>query len=125
MTPNDFPPEVLDKLKLDKLFRDCADYNLECAEKLQLYKEEKLIKPLYEESHEYIQEIKTILYYLLVNKNLDLLSREVFYNYLCFDKDHATTIKAFFKNMKDKFTSMLTVDTRQDAEHLLHRQQRK
>lgn len=105
MTPNEFPLEVLDKLKLDKLFRECADYNLECAEKLQLYKEEKLIKPLYEESNEYIEEIKTILYNLLVNKNLDLMSREVLYNYLCFDKDHATTIKGYFNSTKDKFTS--------------------
>lgn len=107
MTPLDFPVDLLDKLKLDKIFRESAEYFLECDEKMQMYKEEKLIKPLYEESRIYVEEIRTILYALTRNKNLDKNAREVFYNYLCFDRDHSQTIKVYFRNLSEKYISKL------------------
>lgn len=110
MTPLEFPSEVLERLQLDKVFRESAEYYLECSEKLQLYKDEKLIKPLYEESRVYIEEIRHILYALTLNKNLDKDSREVFLNYLCFEKDHAQTIKAYFRNLSEKYISKHLVD---------------
>ena len=103
MTPLEFPVEVLDKLQLDKVFKESAEYYIECAEKLQLYKEEKLIKPLYDESRVYIEEIRHILYSLALNKNLDLNSRDVFYNCLCFDKDHTQIIKAYMRNLSERY----------------------
>lgn len=122
LTPLDFPVEILDKLHLHKIFRESAEYYLECWDKLNLYKEEKLIKPLYEESRVYVEEIRNILYALTFNKQLDLHAREVFYNYLCFDKDHAQTIKSYFRNLSDKYISKEGL-TRQAEEPFLHRSQ--
>lgn len=123
MTPLEFPAEVLEKLQLDRVFKESAEYHLECAEKLQLYREEKLIKPLYEESRAYVEEIKHTLYALTLNKNLDRDAREVFYNYLCFDKDHTQTIRSYFRNLADKYTGTRG-SPRQAAQHLLPGQQR-
>lgn len=47
MSALDFPKEILSKLNLRTLFRESAEYYLDCYEKLEKYKEEKLIKPLY------------------------------------------------------------------------------
>lgn len=107
MNAVDYPVEVLDKLGLDKTFRESAEYYLECAEKLNLYKEEKLIKPLYEESKQYVEEVKHILYSLTMNKNLDKDAKDVFFNYLCFDKEHGQTIKSYFRNLSEKYITKL------------------
>lgn len=119
MTPLEFPSEVLERLQLDKVFRESAEYYLECSEKLQLYKDEKLIKPLYEESRVYIEEIRHILYALTLNKNLDKDSREVFLNYLCFEKDHAQTIKAYFRNLSEKYISSYPFIHSKAEKHIL------
>lgn len=94
-------------MPLDRIFRESAESYLECAEKLQMYKEEKLIKPLYEESRMHVDEIKHTLYALTLNKNLDKDSREVFYNYLCFDKEHSQTIRSYFRNLSEKYIGTL------------------
>lgn len=115
MTPLEFPADVLDRLQLDRVFRESAEYYLECAEKLRMYKEEKLIKPLYEESRVYVEEIKHILYSLTLNKNLDKNSRDVFLNYLCFEKDHSQIIKSYFRNLSEKYISKARSDLSQAA----------
>jgi methyl-accepting chemotaxis protein len=69
ITPIDYNKEILEALNLNSLFLRSSEYYLECWEKLNKFKEEPLIKPLYQESKLYISEIKNILYALALNKN--------------------------------------------------------
>ena len=108
VSPLDFPKEILSKLNLRFLFRESAEYYLDCWSKLQKYKNEILIKPLYEESKIQIEEIKNILYALVFNKyNSGDEHRMILYNYLCFEADRTTTLKTFYRNLGDQYVTKL------------------
>lgn len=108
MSALDFPKEILSKLNLRTLFRESAEYYLDCYEKLEKYKEEKLIKPLYQESQVYIKEIKNILYALVFNKqNSGDEHRMILYNFMCFERDRTATMKTFYRNLGNVYTTKL------------------
>lgn len=108
MSPLHFPKEILSKINLRGLFRESAEYYLDCKEKLEKYRTEKLIEPLFKESQIYIAEIKTILDALVFNKqNSGDEHRMVLFNYLCFQSERVPTIKAFYRALGDHYTSVL------------------
>lgn len=108
ISPLDFPKEVLSKLNLRFLFRESAEYYLDCWEKLIKYKNESLIRPLYNESKIHITQIKNILYALVFNKqNSGDEHRMILYNYLCFEKDRSSILKSFYRNLADQYVTKL------------------
>lgn len=108
ISPLDFPKNILERLNLDQLFKKSAQYYLECWDKLEEYKNEKLIKPLHKESIVYIEELKNILYALVSNKELEGEPlRVVFLNFLSFQESKTNPLKTFYKSLAEKYIGKL------------------
>jgi len=107
-SPLDFPKELLKKLDLANLFKESSSYYLDCWEKLQKFKSENLIKPIYEEAISYISEIRDILYSLVFNKQMEGEEhRQILFHLLSFEDDRSTNLTAFYRNLKDKYVAKI------------------